>query len=136
LAAAVDELSLRQAQAEQLYADVLPLREKVERIALEIYGADGVDFADEASDALVALEADGHGGLPVCVAKTPLSISHDPKLPGRPTGWRLPIRRARLFAGAGFVTVYAGAIQTLPGLPAVPAASRIDLADDGTITGL
>jgi formate--tetrahydrofolate ligase len=119
-----------------LYPDALPLREKVERIAVEIYGATGVDFSDEAAAELEILEAEGHGGLPICVAKTPLSICHDPKVVGRPSGWRLPVRRARLFAGAGFVTVYAGAVQTLPGLPAVPAASRIDLSEDGTIIGL
>jgi len=136
LAEAVAELSHRPSGFVPLYPNVLPLRDKIERIATEVYGADGVDLTDEASDALDLLEAEGHGSLPICVAKTPLSITHDPKRAGRPTGWRLPIRRVRLFAGAGFVTAYAGAIQTLPGLPAVPAATRIDLAEDGTITGL
>ena len=101
-----------------------------------MYGADGVDLSDEAIAGLDRMEAEGRRQLPICIAKTPLSISHDPKRGGRPTGWRLPIRRVRLFAGAGFVTAYAGAIQTLPGLPEVPAASRIDLEPDGTISGL
>jgi formate--tetrahydrofolate ligase len=136
LAVAVEELSRRPSAFAPLYPDELPLREKLERIATEIYGADGVDLTDEAAVGIAALEREGRGILPVCVAKTPLSVSHDPKVAGRPTGWRLPIRRVRLFAGAGFVTAYAGAIQTLPGLPVAPAAARIDLAEDGTITGL
>jgi formate--tetrahydrofolate ligase len=136
LAASVFELSLRPTGFSPLYADELPLRDKIERIAVEVYGADGVDVSEAAASELERLEREGHGRLPVCVAKTPLSISHDPKLHGNPGGYRLPIRRARLFAGAGFVTVYAGAVQTMPGLPAEPAAARIDLAEDGTILGL
>jgi formate--tetrahydrofolate ligase len=136
LAVAVEALSRRPSAFAPLYTDAVPLREKLERIATEVYGADGVDLTDEAAVGIAALEREGRGTLPVCVAKTPLSVSHDPKVAGRPTGWRLPIRRVRLFAGAGFVTAYAGAIQTLPGLPVAPAAARIDLAEDGTITGL
>jgi formate--tetrahydrofolate ligase len=136
LATAVDELTHRSSDFAPLYPDALPLRAKIERIATEVYGADGVVMSPEVAGELERLEREGHGPLPICVAKTPLSISHDPKRAGVPAGWRLPIRRVRLFAGAGFVTVYAGAIQTMPGLPAVPAATRIDLAPDGTITGL
>ena len=136
LADAVATLSERPSGYAPLYADELPLHEKLERIAVEIYGADGIDLAEEAVTGIAALEEEGRGHLPVCIAKTPLSITHDPKVTGRPTAWRLPIRRVRLFAGAGFVTAYAGAIQTLPGLPVAPAAARIDLAEDGTITGL
>jgi formate--tetrahydrofolate ligase len=136
LATAVYELALRGEEAVPLYPDRLGLREKIERIATSIYGADGVDVAPSALVELERLEREGHGGLPICVAKTPLSISHDPKRAGVPAGYRLPVRRVRLFAGAGFVTVYTGAIQTMPGLPAVPAATRIDLEPDGTITGL
>jgi formate--tetrahydrofolate ligase len=136
LATAVDELSARPSGYAPLYPDALPLRDKVERIAVEIYGADGLDLSERALADLDQIEAEGHGQLPICVAKTPLSISHDAKRPGRPTGFRLPIRRARLFAGAGFVTAYAGTVQTMPGLPARPAAGRIDVTDDGTITGL
>jgi formyltetrahydrofolate synthetase len=136
LAAAVATICRRPKGMAALYPDDLPLREKIERIATQVYGADGIDLCDEAISGLARLEAEGRGRLPICIAKTPLSISHDPKRGGMPTGWRLPIRRVRLFAGAGFVTAYAGAIQTLPGLPQVPAASRIDLEPDGTITGL
>jgi formate--tetrahydrofolate ligase len=136
LAASVAELSAGTSAYAPLYGDELPLRDKLERIAVEIYGADGIDLGEEAAAGIAALEDEGRGHLPVCIAKTPLSITHDPKRTGRPAGWRLPIRRVRLFAGAGFVTAYAGAIQTLPGLPAAPAAARIDLDEDGTITGL
>lgn len=136
LAISVDELSRQTSGYAPLYELPIPLEAKLERIAVEVYGADGVDMSDAAAAEAARLEAEGHGAVPVCVAKTPLSISHDPKLAGRPTGWRLPIRRLRLFAGAGFVTAYAGAIQPLPGLPADPAAGRIDLAPDGTIIGL
>ena len=136
LAASVAALSERPTGYAPLYGDEVPLRDKLERIAVEIYGADGINLAAEADAGLAALEIEGRGHLPVCIAKTALSVTHDPKRTGRPTGWRLPIRRVRLFAGAGFVTAYAGAIQTLPGLPAAPAAARIELDEDGTITGL
>jgi formate--tetrahydrofolate ligase len=136
LAEAVADLSLRPSTPELLYPDDLPLRAKVERIATQLYGADGVDWAPQALRALDGLQADGHGTLPVCIAKTPLSLSHDPKRTGRPRAYRMPVRRVRLFAGAGFVTVYAGAVQTLPGLPAAPAARRVELEPDGTIVGV
>lgn len=136
LARVVDALSGTPSGYHPLYVDDRPLTDKVVAIATELYGADGVDFAPEAATELARLQAGGHGKLPVCVAKTPLSLGHDPGLGGTPTGYRLPIRRARLFAGAGFVTVYAGAVLTLPGLPATPAAGRIDLTPDGRITGL
>lgn len=136
LAASVADLSLRPSGYAPLYPADLPLAAKVERIATDVYGADGVEWSERATAELAGLEAEGHGRLPICVAKTPLSVSHDPKWAGVPSGYRLPIRRTRLFAGAGFVTVYAGAVQTMPGLPASPAAERIDLAEDGTITGL
>lgn len=112
------------------------VREKIQTLATKIYGAAGVDFAPEAETALAALDAGGFGRLPVCVAKTPLSLSHDPLLKGRPSGFRFPIREIRLAAGAGFVVALAGAVQTMPGLPKIPGASRVELQDDGTITGL
>ncbi len=136
LARVVDALSTTPSDYRALYEDELPLADKVVAIATGLYGADGVDFAPEAATELARLQADGYGCLPVCVAKTPLSIGHDPSLGGTPTGFRLPVRRARLFAGAGFVTVYAGSVQTLPGLPTTPAASHIDITPDGRITGL
>ncbi|MGZ8562358.1 MAG: formate--tetrahydrofolate ligase [Candidatus Limnocylindria bacterium] len=136
LAQAVAALLVRPSRFHSLYPDALPLRDKLERIAVDVYGAEGLDLAPDAASELDRLQTSGRGGLPVCVAKTPLSISHDPKRPGVPRGYRLPIRRVRLSAGAGFVTAYAGAVQTLPGLPAEPAAERIDLTADGTIIGL
>jgi formyltetrahydrofolate synthetase len=112
------------------------LREQVEDIATRIYGAEGVDHAPTATAAFDAIERLGFGELPVCMAKTQSSLSHDPALKGRPRGFRLPIRDARLFAGAGFVTAYCGAMMTMPGLPARPAGEAVDIDADGRIVGL
>jgi formate--tetrahydrofolate ligase len=112
------------------------LRERIEDIATRVYGADGVDLAPEAERAIESIERLGYGDLPVCMAKTQSSLSHDPKLKGRPTGWRLPVRDARLFAGAGFVTVYCGNMMTMPGLPTRPAGEDVDIDEDGRIVGL
>jgi formate--tetrahydrofolate ligase len=128
--------SERSHQSGLLYSDELPLLAKIERIACELYGAGGVELTDEVRDDLRRFEADGFGRLPVCVAKTPLSLSHDPARRGVPCGYSLPITHARLHAGAGFVTVFAGHIQELPGLPTDPAGAHIDIAADGTVTGL
>ena len=96
------------------------LEERITRIATRVYGADGVDFSGEARKQLHEFERLGHGHMPVCMAKTALSLSHDPALKGRPTGFRVPIRDARLFAGAGFVTAYCGDMLMMPGLPSRP----------------
>jgi formate--tetrahydrofolate ligase len=112
------------------------LHTKLEIIATRIYGADGVDYEPEARRDLARAERDGHAGLGICVAKTPLSLSHDPRLPGVPTGWRLPVRRVRVSAGAGFVVPLIGTIQTMPGLGSSPAAHRIDVDGTGEIVGL
>jgi formate--tetrahydrofolate ligase len=119
-----------------LYPDALPLAEKIEQIAVRMYGADGVDLSAEAAGELREIERLGYGHLPICMAKTHLSLSHDPKLKGRPTGFRVPVREARLFAGAGFVTAYCGDMQTMPGLPTTPGGEGIDVDADGNITGL
>lgn len=119
-----------------LYSLELPLREKLEVVASEIYGADGVDFDPAALQQLAKYEAAGFGGLPVCIAKTQYSFSHDPKQLGRPQGFRFPIREARLAAGAGFVYALSGDISTLPGLPASPAALRIGIDEHGDVTGV
>ena len=100
-----------------LSPDGATLREQIEDIATRVYGADGVDFSLQAEAALDAIERLGYGRVPVCMAKTQSSLSHDPALKGRPRGFRLPIRDARLFAGAGFVTAYCGNMMTMPGLP-------------------
>lgn len=112
------------------------LEEKLRLLAVKVYGADGVQFSKEAAKSLKRLEELGFGHLPVCVAKTQMSLSDDPALRGAPTGWTLNIREIRLSAGAGFVVALAGTILTMPGLPKVPAAEGIDLLEDGTIVGL
>jgi formate--tetrahydrofolate ligase len=119
-----------------LYPDEMPLREKVETIAREIYGAAGVDFHPTAAKKLADYEALGYGKLPVCMAKTHLSLSHEASLKGRPTGFRFPIRDVRLSAGAGFIYPLAGDMRTMPGLPSRPAGENIDIDEDGEIVGL
>ncbi|HSH57466.1 MAG TPA: formate--tetrahydrofolate ligase, partial [Halomonas sp.] len=119
-----------------LYPDELPLAEKIERIATRLYGADGVDFAPGMRERLAGWEARGYGALPVCIAKTHMSLSHDARLLGAPTGWRLPVREVRLSAGAGFVYALAGDIRTMPGLSASPAATRLDIDENGETVGL
>jgi formate--tetrahydrofolate ligase len=119
-----------------LYPDDLPLREKIETVAVRIYGARGVDELPAATKALKLYEDLGFGSLPVCMAKTHLSLSHDPGLKGRPTGFRVPIREVRLSAGAGFVTPLLGEMRTMPGLPSHPAGELIDIDADGNIVGL
>ena len=119
-----------------LYPDAMPLREKVETIAREIYGASGVDFAPGAVKKLADYEALGYGSLPVCMAKTHLSLSHEASLKGRPTGFRFPVRDVRLSAGAGFIYPLAGDMRTMPGLPSRPAGNDIDIDEDGEIVGL
>jgi formyltetrahydrofolate synthetase len=112
------------------------LTERIERIAARVYGADGVDFSGEAAKQLHEFERLGYGHLPVCMAKTALSLSHDPKLKGRPAGFRVPIRDARLFAGAGFVTAYCGEMLMMPGLPSRPSGEDVDINEDGETVGL
>lgn len=119
-----------------LYPDDLPLREKIETVAVRIYGARGVDELPAATKALKLYEDLGFGNLPVCMAKTHLSLSHDPSLKGRPTGFRVPIREVRLSAGAGFITPLLGEMRTMPGLPSHPAGESIDIDADGNIVGL
>ena len=119
-----------------LYADELPLKEKIEKIAKEIYRAGSVEFSSLALKKLAQFTADGYASLPVCVAKTQNSISHDPKLIGAPSGYAFPVRDVQLYSGAGFVVVLAGDIMTMPGLPKQPAALNIDVDDDGIISGL
>ena len=137
LAAAVAELAdSGKAEFKPLYEDDLPLVQKIEKIAKEIYRADRVDFDSAALKKLKDFEAQGYGKLPVCIAKTQNSISHDPKLLGAPKGFIFPVRDVQLYAGAGFVVALAGDIMTMPGLPKLPAALNIDVDDDGVITGL
>jgi formate--tetrahydrofolate ligase len=119
-----------------LYPDDAPLQEKIESIALGVYGAAGVDVLPAAAKALARFEAAGYGTLDVCMAKTQYSLSHDPTLLGRPSGFRVPVRDVRLSAGAGFVTPLLGEMRTMPGLPSVPGGERIDIDADGNVVGL
>ena len=119
-----------------LYGLEQPLTGKIETIAREIYGADGVEYAPAAKKALANLEKLGFGGLPVCVAKTQYSLSDDQHKLGRPTGFTITVRDAYVSAGAGFVVVLTGEIIQMPGLPRIPAAENIDVTGDGVIEGL
>jgi len=119
-----------------LYELGLPLKEKIEKIATHVYGAEGVDYIESAGAFLDDLEKRGYGTLPVCMAKTQMSLTDDPSKIGRPKGWRLLVREVRLSAGAGFVVPICGTIMTMPGLPKKPAAESIDIDDQGRITGL
>ncbi|MCR4741734.1 MAG: formate--tetrahydrofolate ligase [Treponema sp.] len=119
-----------------LYSLDLPLAEKIKTIAKEIYRAGDLEFDSAALKKLKAFEDAGYGKLPVCIAKTQNSISHDPKLIGAPSGFTFPVRDVQLYAGAGFVVALAGDIMTMPGLPKAPAALNIDVDDNGIISGL
>ena len=119
-----------------LYPDEASLTSKIEAIATKVYGADGVDLSPAAARQLAQYESLGFGRLPICMAKSQYSLSHDAALKGRPTGFRLPIREVRLSAGAGFVTPLAGEMRTMPGLPSRPGGEKIDLDPEGEIVGL
>ncbi len=132
----IETLETKESHFKVLYADELSLREKIAVVATEIYGADGVTYTPAAEKALKKIEDLGFGRLPVCMAKTQYSLSDDPKLLGRPRGFKINIREVYVSAGAGFVVAITGSIMTMPGLPRVPAAEGIDVDDEGRITGL
>lgn len=132
----MEEADSGKSQFQMLYPDELPLKEKIETIAREIYGADGVTYSPSAEMSLKAIESLGYGNLPVCMAKTQYSLTDDPKKLGRPTGFNINIRTARVSAGAGFVVCETGKVMTMPGLPRTPSAFNIDVDADGKITGL
>jgi formate--tetrahydrofolate ligase len=136
LAEAVAEAADEPSAFRFLYPDQASLTEKIETVATKVYGADGVDYSTQALRQLETYERAGFGHLPVCIAKTHLSISSDPKLKGAPTGWRLPVREVRASVGAGFVYPICGDMRTMPGLGSSPAATRIDLDSSGAIVGL
>jgi formate--tetrahydrofolate ligase len=136
LAEAVAEAAEEPSSFRLLYPDEAPLREKIETIATRVYGASGVEYDLTASRQLESFEKNGFGNLPICMAKTHLSISSDPSLKGAPTGWRLPVREARISAGAGFVYPICGDMRTMPGLSPSPAAEGIDIDENGDIVGL
>src|SRR5438132_1591836 len=119
-----------------LYPDDMPLERKIETIATQVYGADGVRLSPAAAQKLARWQAMGHGRLPVCMAKTQNSLSDDPKKIGRPRDFTITVRDARLCAGAGFVVAYAGDVLTMPGLPKVPGAEGMDVDATGNVIGL
>ncbi len=132
----LDILENEPADFSVLYPDEMPLREKIETIAEKIYGASGVDFTPAALKKLSEYEEEGYGQYPVCMAKTQYSLSDNPKLLGRPRDFRITVREVKISAGAGFVVALTGEIMTMPGLPKVPAAEKIDIDKNGVITGL
>lgn len=136
LAEAVVHSANKAAQARLLYANSLPLQDKIERIVTQIYGGAGVDFSSAVQDRLNQLTEQGYGGLPVCIAKTHLSLTHEEKHKGRPKNFKIPIRDVRLAAGAGYIIAFATDIRTMSGMPAHPALETIDVDAEGNITGL
>lgn len=119
-----------------LYGTELSIKDKVERVAREIYCADGVNYTAQAEKAIKEIESIGFRDLPICVAKTQYSLSDNPALLGKPKGFNITVRDARVSAGAGFVVIYTGDILTMPGLPKAPSALNIDCDINGNITGL
>ncbi|WP_338598671.1 formate--tetrahydrofolate ligase [Saccharopolyspora sp. SCSIO 74807] len=136
LAEAVVEAAEEPSSFEPLYPDSASLREKIDVIARRVYGADGVSYTPAAARSLRDYEANGFGTLPVCIAKTHLSLSSDPTLLGAPTGWTLPVREVRASVGAGFVYPICGDMRTMPGLGSHPAAEQIDIDEHGQVVGL
>lgn len=132
----ISTLENKESNFKPLYEDELSLKEKIEKVATEIYGAKDVAFAPAAAKMLKNIEDLGYGNLPVCMAKTQYSLSDDQTKLGRPEGFTLNVREVYVSAGAGFVVVLTGSIMTMPGLPKVPAANNIDVDENGVITGL
>ena len=136
LAEAVAEAANEPSNFKVLYPDEMSIRDKIRTVAEKVYGADGVDFSTKANKQIDTYEANGFGDLPVCIAKTHLSISSDASLKGAPTGWTLPVREVRAAVGAGFVYPICGDMRTMPGLGSSPAAARIDIDENGEVVGL
>lgn len=136
LAEAVREAASDGSDFKLLYPDDIPLPDKIERIATEVYGADGVEYDMKARRQLDNYESHGYGHLPICMAKTQYSLSHNPALLGAPTGWTLPVREVQLVAGAGYILPLAGSINRMPGLGVHPAAHSIDIDAEGNVVGL
>jgi formate--tetrahydrofolate ligase len=136
LAEVVAEAAEQPTRFRFLYPDEMNLRDKIETVATKVYGADRVEYDLAASRQITSYEQAGFGHLPVCIAKTHLSISSDPKLKGAPTGWIMPVREVRASVGAGFIYPLCGDMRTMPGLSSSPAAARIDIDEHGEIVGL
>jgi formyltetrahydrofolate synthetase len=136
LAEAVVKAAEKPSEFKFLYPLDWTIKKKIETIAVKIYGADGVDYAPEAEKKIDLYTKQGFDKLPICMAKTHLSLSHDPNLKGRPTGFKVPIRDVRASVGAGFLYPLLGQMRTMPGLPKVPAGTKIDIDENGNIVGL
>ncbi len=136
LAEAVYDAANEPSDFHVLYPDEMSLKDKIHTVATKVYGADDVDYSAAANKALATYEAAGFDKLPVCIAKTHLSISSDPSLKGAPTGWTLPVREVRASVGAGFIYPICGDMRTMPGLGKTPAAAGIDIDESGEIVGL
>ena len=134
--AVVETIENEPAEFEPLYNASLPIKEKIEIIAREIYGADGVNYTSAANSQILNLTKLGYDKIPVCMAKTQYSLSDDPHLLGRPQGFSITIREVTVSSGAGFLVALTGAVMTMPGLPRVPAANNMSIDKDGTIVGL
>ena len=132
----LNTLENKESHFHTLYEDELSLKEKIEKISKEIYGADGVVYEPAAQKQIAKIEAMGFGELPICMAKNQYSFSDDAKKLGRPENFDIHIREVYVDAGAGFVVALTGSVMTMPGLPKVPAANNIDVSEDGKITGL
>ena len=130
------ELRILKNKFKYLYSDDIPVLEKIEKIAKEIYRAKGIEVDEKIKQQVKEIEKAGFGKFPVCIAKTQYSFSTDPKSKGAPSGHILPIREIRLSSGAEFLVVVCGSIMTMPGLPRIPAADSIKLNDEGDIEGL
>jgi formyltetrahydrofolate synthetase len=136
LAEAVIKASEQPSQFKFLYDLNLSIKEKIEILAREVYGADGVEYEPKAEQQIAMYEANGFGTLPICMAKTHLSLSHDPTLKGRPKGFIFPIREVRASVGAGFIYPLAGEMRTMPGLSTKAAYMNVDIDDNGKVVGL
>ena len=112
------------------------IKEKIEKIAQNVYGADGVDYTKKAEKDIAQLEAIGLDNTPICIAKTPNSLSDDPAKIGRPTGFRITVQDVRPSAGAGFIVARTGTVMTMPGLPKIPAAEGMRIEENGSVVGL
>jgi len=136
LAKAVVKAAEKPSKFKFLYPSDMPIKEKIKTIATKIYGAGGVEYSPLASKKIETYERLGYGNLPLCMAKTHLSLSHDPKLKGRPSGFTLPVRDIRASVGAGFLYPLCGEMRTMPGLPSVPAGTKVDIDKEGRVVGL
>jgi formyltetrahydrofolate synthetase len=136
LAEAVAHACSQPTKFKLLYGDDLPIKEKIERIVTRVYGGEGTDYLPAAEKKLELYTELGYGKLPICMAKTHLSLSHDERLKGRPRGFRVPIRDILASVGAGFLYPLCGDMHTMPGLPSVPAGARVDLDDEGQVVGM